>query len=74
MSKLKSIINRASALNTVYYCTQAGIWFDSMDDMITKVEAEGFSTQQNDGENVLVGHKVWMSCHGVIKPVNTANL
>jgi hypothetical protein len=53
---------------------QAGIFFDGMDDLITAVEAEGFSTQQNDGERVLVGHKVWMTAHGVITPVNTSNL
>ena len=30
--------------------------------------------QQNDGERVLVAHKVWMTRHGVATPVKTSNL
>jgi hypothetical protein len=74
MTKLTALINRAAATNTKFYAVQAGIFFDGMDDVIAAVEAEGFSTQQNDGERVLVGHKVWMTAHGVITPVNTSNL
>jgi hypothetical protein len=74
MTNLTALINRAAADTTTYYAAQKGIFFDSMDDMIAKVEAEGFSTQQNDGERVLVGHKVWMTRHGVVTPVNTSNL
>ena len=74
MTKLTSIINRAASDTTTYYAAQKGIFFDSMEDMIAKVEAEGFSTQQNDGDRVLVGFKVWMTRHGVITPVNTSNL
>jgi len=74
MTKLTALINRAAASHTKFYAVQAGIFFDGMDDVITAVEAEGFSTQQNDGERVLVGHKVWMTAHGVITPVNTSNL
>jgi len=74
MTKLTALINRAAASHTKFYAVQAGIFFDGMDDLITAVEAEGFSTQQNDGERVLVGHKVWMTAHGVITPVNTSNL
>ena len=74
MTKLTALINRAAADTTTYYAAQKGIFFDGMDDMIAKIEAEGFSTQQNDGERVLVGFKVWMTRHGVITPVNTSNL
>jgi len=74
MTKLTALINRAAASHTKFYAVQAGIFFDGMDDVITAVEAEGFNTQQNDGERVLVGHKVWMTAHGVITPVNTSNL
>jgi len=74
MTKLAALINRAAAIHTTFYAAQAGIFFDGMDDVIDAVEAEGFSTQQNDGERVLVGHKVWMTAHGVITPVNTSNL
>lgn len=74
MTNLTALINRAAARTTTHYAAQKGIFFDSMDDMIAKVEAEGFSTQQNDGERALVGHKVWMTRHGVITPVNTSNL
>lgn len=73
MNKLTSLINCAASNNTTYFAAQKGIFFDSMDDMIAAVEAEGFSTQQNDGERVLVGHKVWMTRHGVITPINTLN-
>ena len=74
MTKLAALINRAAADTTTYYAAQKGIFFDSMDDLISKVEAEGFSTQQNDGERVLVGFKVWMTRYGVITPVRTSNL
>ena len=74
MTKLTALINRASNSNTTYYAAQRGIFFDSMDDMVFKLNADGFSTQQNDGERVLVDHKVWMTRHGVVTPVNTSNL
>ena len=74
MTKLAGLINRAASGNTTYFAAQKGIFFDSMDDMISKVEAEGFSTQQNDGERVLVGFKVWMTRYGVMTPMNTSNL
>ena len=74
MTELAGLINRAAARNTTFFAAQKGIFFDSMDDMIAKVEAEGFSTQQNDGERVLVGFKVWMTRYGVITPMNTSNL
>lgn len=74
MTRLASLINRAAAGRTVYYAAQRGIFFDDMADMIAKVQAAGFSTQQNDGERVLVGGAVWMTRHGVIAPVNTSNL
>ncbi len=45
-----------------------------MADMIAKLNAEGLATQQNDGERVLVAHKVWMTRHGVATPVTTSNL
>jgi hypothetical protein len=75
MTKLTTWINRAvdCPYFTAYSAAQNGIFFDSMDDLIAAVEAEGFSTQQNDGERVLVGHMVWMTRHGVITPVNTFN-
>jgi hypothetical protein len=74
MTKLTALINRAAANHTTFYAVQAGIFFNGMDDVIDAVEAEGFSTQQNDGERVLVGHKVWITHSGVITPVNTSNL
>ena len=74
MTKLTALINRAAANHTTFYAVQAGIFFDGMDDVIAAVEAEGFSTQQNDGERVLVGHKVWMTAHRVITPAKTSNL
>jgi len=74
MTKLTTLINRAANDSTTYYAAQQGIFFDSMDDMIAEVEDAGFSTQQNDGERVLVGFKVWMTRYGVITPVNTSNL
>lgn len=74
MTKLAALINRAANSRTTYYAAQQGIFFDSMADMIAEVEAAGFSTQQNDGERVLVGFKVWMTRHGAIAPVNTSNL
>ena len=74
MNKLTALINRAANDTTTYYAAQKGIFFDSMEDMIAQIVALGFSTQQNDGERVLIGHKVWMTRHGVITPVNTSNL
>lgn len=74
MTKLTAIINRAANDTTTYFAAQQGVFFDSMDDMISKLHAEGFNTQQNDGERVLVGHMVWMTRYGVITPVNTSNL
>ena len=74
MTKLTALINRAATNHTTFYAVQAGIFFDGMDDVIAAVEAEGFSTQQNDGERVLVGHNVWMTAHGVITPAKTSNL
>ncbi len=74
MTKLSALINRAAAGRTVYYAAQQGVFFDSMSEMVAAVEAAGFSTQQSDGDRVLVGFKVWMTRHGVITPVNTSNL
>jgi len=73
-TKLTALINRASVSNTTFFAAQKGIFFDDMADLIKRVEAEGFSTQQNDGERVLVGFKVWMTRYGVITPVRTTNL
>jgi hypothetical protein len=74
MTKLTALINRAADSETTYYAAQKGIFFDSMDDMIAKLNADGFSTQQSDGKRVLVGQKVWMTRYGVITPINTSNL
>ncbi len=74
MTKLTALINRAAASRTTYYAAQAGIFFGCMDDVVAAVKEAGFSTQQNDGKRVLVGNKVWMTSHGVLTPVNTANL
>jgi len=71
---ITALINRAASRNTTTYAAQKGIFFDSMDDMIAKIKAEGLSTQQNDGERVLVAFKVWMTHYGVITPMNTSNL
>jgi len=74
MTRLTDLINTASATNTSRFAAQHGIFFDGMEDMISKLNAEGLSTQQNDGERVLVSHKVWMTRHGVVNPINTSNL
>ena len=74
MNKLTALINTASASGTTRFAAQRGIFFDSMSDMIAKLHAEGLVTQQDDGERVLVGNKVWMTRHGVATPVNTSNL
>jgi hypothetical protein len=74
MTKLSALINRAAAGRTVYYAAQHGIFFGSMPELVAAVEAAGFSTQQNDGDRVLVGFKVWMTSYGVITPVNISNL
>jgi len=74
MDNLTTLINRAANGTTTYYAAQKGMFFDSMDDLIKRVEALGFSTQQNDGDRVLVGHAVWMTRYGVATPVNTSNL
>ena len=71
---LTALINTASATYTAQFAAQRGIFFDSMADMIAKLNAEGLATQQNDGERVLVAHKVWMTRHGVATPVTTSNL
>jgi hypothetical protein len=74
MNTLTSLINTASATNTTRFAAQRGIFFDSMSDMVAKLNAEGLTMQQNDGERVLVSNKVWMTRHGVATPVTTANL
>ena len=74
MNTLTALINTSSATNTTRFAAQRGIFFDSMSDMIVKLNAEGLATQQNDGERVLVSNKVWMTRHGVATPVNTSNL
>ena len=74
MYPLTALINTASATGTTRFAAQRGIFFDSMADMIAKLNAEGLATQQNDGERVLVAHKVWMTRHGVATPVITTNL
>jgi len=74
MYTLTALINTASATYTAQFAAQRGIFFDSMADMIAKLSAEGLSTQQNDGERVLVAHKVWMTRYGVATPVTTTNL
>ena len=71
---LTALISTASATNTTRFAAQRGIFFDSMSDMVAKLNAEGLTMQQNDGERVLVGNKVWMTRHGVATPVNTSNL
>jgi len=71
---LTALINTASAANTTRFAAQRGIFFDSMSDMVAKLNAEGLTMQQNDGERVLVSNKVWMTRHGVATPVNTSNL
>ena len=71
---LTALINTASAANTTRFAAQRGIFFDSMSDMVAKLNAEGLTMQQNDGERVLVSNKVWMTRHGVATPVNTTNL
>ena len=73
MPKLTELINRAAANHTTFYAAQAGIFFVGMDDIIAAVKAEGFSTSLY-GDRVLIGHKVWMTAHGVITPINTSNL
>jgi hypothetical protein len=45
-----------------------------MSDLVAKLNAEGLTMQQNDGERVLVSNKVWMTRHGVATPINTSNL
>ena len=71
---LTALINTASAANTTRFAAQRGIFFDSMSDMVAKLNAEGLTMQQNDGERVLVSNKVWMTRHGVATPVYTSNL
>jgi len=71
---LTALINTASATNTTRFAAQRGIFFDSMSDMVAKLNAEWLTMQQNDGERVLVSNKVWMTRHGVATPVNTSNL
>ena len=74
MNTLTALINTASATHTTRFAAQRGIFFDSMADMVAKLNAEGLSTQQNDGERVLVANKVWMTRYGVATPVTTTNL
>ena len=74
MNTLTALINTASATHTTRFAAQRGIFFDSMSDMIAKLNAEGLATQQNDGERALVAHKVWMTRYGVATPVTTTNL
>jgi len=74
MNTLTALINTAAASGTTRFAAQRGIFFDSMADMIAKLNAEGITMQQNDGERVLVAHKVWMTRYGVATPVNTSNL
>ena len=54
MTALTALINTASATHTTRFAAQRGIFFDSMSDMIAKLNAEGLATQQNDGERVRV--------------------
>ena len=74
MNTLSAQINTSASTNTARFAAQRGIFFDSMSDMVAKLNAEGLTMQQNDGERVLVSNKVWMTRHGVATPVNTSNL
>jgi len=74
MNTLTALINTAASTNTTRFAAQRGIFFDSMSDMVAKLNAEGLTMQQNDGERVLVSNKVWMTRHGVATPVNNSNL
>ena len=80
MDKLTAIINSAAASNTEYYASQQGIFFEDMEHLISEIKDRGFSVQRCKGygprgtDLLLVGNKVWMTKHGAIRPVKTANL
>ena len=69
MKTMTALINRAVASNTVYFAAQHRIFFTDMNDLIAKLESEGLRTQQICGDEVLVGHKAWVTRHGVINPI-----
>ena len=48
MNTLTALINTASATHTTRFAAQRGIFFDSMSDMIAKLNAEGLATRQNE--------------------------
>lgn len=73
MKTMKSLINLAAAKNTVFYAAQQGIFFADINDLIAKLESDGFRTQQNNGGEVLVDHKVWVTRHGVINPIRNTS-
>ena len=45
MNTLTALINTAAASGTTRFAAQRGIFFDSMSDMIAKLNAEGITVQ-----------------------------
>lgn len=60
-----------------FYLIQTGAFdlpYGDVDAMAQAAQDEGLNVTQNDGERFLINNTVWMTRHGVIRAVNTANL
>ena len=60
-----------------FYLIQTGAFdlpYGSTDAMAQAAQSEGLTITQNDGERFLINNTAWMTRHGVIRAVNTANL
>ena len=80
---MKNIITktmyRAANQNSIvdFYLIQTGAFdlpYGDTDAMANAAQSEGLNVTQNDGERFLINNTVWMTRHGVIRAVNTANL
>lgn len=70
---------RAASQNSIvdFYLIQTGAFdlpYGDTDAMANAAQSEGLNVTQNDGERFLINNTVWMTRHGVIRAVNTANL
>ena len=68
MTKLTRLINLTAALHASRSATQVGIFFDDMEDMTSKLTADGHNVTQASDDRALVNNAVWVTVHGVTYP------
>lgn len=72
-------MHRAANQNGIvdFYLIQTGAFdlpYGDVDAMAQAAQDEGLTVTQSDSERFLINNTAWMTRHGVIRAVNTANL